>query len=215
MLSGAREHKPANKMLGKQERSISMLIDIQQKLSDGYGSGYEQWAKVFNLKQMARSVSYLSARRIDSLTDLAAAVESANARFDALAERVKTAENRLAEIAVLQKHITDYSKTRNVYIEYRKSGYSKKFYTEHESELLLHKAAKKAFDELKVEKLPSIKNLRIEYNEVLLEKKKAYAEYVEAKTEKRALATAKANIESLIGGKTDEREKRFSEEQKQ
>ena len=66
-------------------------------------------------------------------------------------------EKRMAEIAVLRTHIVNYAKTREVYVAYRKAGYSKKFREEHEEEILLHQAAKNAFDEMGVKKLPKVK----------------------------------------------------------
>ena len=42
----------------------------------------------------------------------------------------------MAEIAVLRTHIVNYAKTREVYVAYRKAGYSKKFREEHEEEFL-------------------------------------------------------------------------------
>ena len=66
----------------------------------------------------------------------------------------------MAEIAVLRTHIINYAKTRDTYVAYRKAGYSKKFREEHEEELLLHQAAKKAFDDMGVKKLPKVKELQ-------------------------------------------------------
>ena len=57
---------------------------------------------------------------------------------------------------ILKKHIFDYFKTKDVYADYRKCGYSKKFLEEHRQEILLHKAAKNAFDELHLKKLPKV-----------------------------------------------------------
>lgn len=71
-------------------------------------------------------------------------------------------------------HIINYAKTRDIYTDYRKAGYSKKFYEEHRAELILHKAAKAAFDELGMKKLPTVKSLQAEYADLLSEKKKAY-----------------------------------------
>ena len=76
-----------------------------------------------------------------------------------LSAQIKAEEGRMAEIVVLKTHIANYAKTRNVYTAYRKAGYSKKYLAEHEGDILLHKAAKKAFDELGVKKLPSVKSL--------------------------------------------------------
>ena len=106
----------------------------------------------------------------------------------------------------MKTHIANYSKTRDVYVDYRKAGYSKKFLAEHEGDILLHQAAKKAFDELGVKKLPTVKSLQTEYAALLENKKKAYAEYRAARDEMRELLTHKANVERLLG-KEQEAEK--------
>lgn len=95
---------------------------------------------------------------------------------NALSDQIKAAEKRMAEIAVLRTHIVNYAKTRETYVAYRKAGYSKKFRQEHEEEILLHQAAKEAFNELNVKKLPTIKELQTEYAQLLADKKKAYGE---------------------------------------
>ena len=104
----------------------------------------------------------------------------------------------MAEIAVLRTHIVNYAKTREVYVAYRKAGYSKKFREEHEEEILLHQAAKKAFDEMGVKKLPKVKELQTEYAKLLEEKKKTYAEYRLSREEMRELLAAKANVDRLM-----------------
>ena len=81
---------------------------------------------------------------------------------------------------------------------YRKAGYSKKFLSEHESEIALHKAAKQHFDELGVKKLPTIKALNTEYAALMTEKKAAYAEYRKAREDMKELLTAKANIDRIL-----------------
>ena len=89
---------------------------------------------------------------------------------------------------------------------YRKAGYSKKFREEHEEEILLHQAAKNAFDEMGVKKLPKVKELQTEYTKLLEEKKKTYAEYRRSREEMRELLTAKANVDrimSMVDERTD------------
>ena len=121
------------------------------------------------------------------------------ARYNELSTQIKVAEKRLAEIAVLKTQIINYAKTRDTYVAYRKAGYSKKFLAEHESDILLHKAAKKAFDELGVKKLPTVKSLQVEYAALLKEKKTAYADYRKARNEMKELLTVKANVDRLLG----------------
>lgn len=93
--------------------------------------------------------------------------------------------------------------------QYRKAGYSKKIRAEHEEEILLHQAAKNAFDEMGVKKLPKAKELQAEYAELLADKKKAYAEYRRSREEMRELLTAKANVDRLL--KMDEEQAKEKE----
>lgn len=104
----------------------------------------------------------------------------------------------MAEIAVLRTHIVNYAKTRDTYVAYRKAGYSRKFRQEHEEEILLHQAAKEAFNELNVKKLPTIKELQTEYAQLLADKKKAYGEYRQARATMRELLTVKNNVDRVL-----------------
>ena len=214
VIAGKREHSPSKSFKQKQEANINSVIDIHRKLAEGKGAGYAKWAQQFNLKQMAKAVSYLSQNGLLNEQKFERALKEASEKNDSSLEKVKKLEKRLGEIAVLQKHILNYLKTRDIFAEYKKSGYSKKYLSEHESEIALHRAAKRAFDELQLEKLPSLKELQIEYASVLSEKKKAYSEYSEAKSEYRTLLTAKANLDALLGKKTDEVKRGISEEHK-
>ena len=204
VLVGEKAHIPKKRPMVKHEpECVNLLVDIQAKLQAGKGAGYEHWAKVFNLKQMAQTMNYLTENR---LLEYAALVERAAAvvdRFTKLSDQIKGDEKRIGEITVLRTHIINYSKTRDVYIEYRKAGYSKQFLTEHEGEILLHKAAKKAFDELGINKLPTVKKLQSEYAERLAGKKKAYSEFVKARDEMKAVLTAKANVDRLLNENND------------
>lgn len=182
----------------KPKDKINLLVDIQQKLAEGKGGGYSRWASVFNLKQMAKTYNYLNENDLLSYEELAAKTAAACERFNELSNWIKTAEKRMAEIAVLKTHIINYAKTRDVYVAYRKAGYSKKYAAEHESALLLHKAAKQFFDEAGSKKLPTVKSLQAEYSRLLTEKKAAYGEYRQAREEMKELLTVKANVDSLL-----------------
>ena len=133
-----------------------------------------------------------------------------SAKEKELSAKITEAQNRIAEVNVLKTQIVNYSKTRDVYVAYRKSGYSKRFLEEHEDDIIVHRAAKKAFDELGVKKLPTIKSLQVEFAEKLAEKKEAYAELKKVRDELHDLAVHKANYEELRD--LEEREKRKEKE---
>ena len=191
-----------------------MLVDIQAKLQAGKGAGYEQWAKIFNLKQMAQTINFLTENNLLAYEDLEEKSQTATNNFNQLSAEIKTAEKRMAEIAILKAHIINYAKTRDAYTDYRKAGYSKKFYEENTSDLLLHKAAKATFDELGVKKLPTVKALQAEYAELLANKKKAYGSYHNVKKEMQEVLIAKANIDRLLQSETSEKEKEKPLEQR-
>ncbi|EAG9406794.1 relaxase/mobilization nuclease domain-containing protein [Listeria monocytogenes] len=206
--------KSSAKQPKQQEKSVNLLVDIQAKLQQGKGKGYERWAKIFNLKQMAQTVNFLQERKLLAYSDLEEKAKKCTATFDELNTQIKTAENRMAEIQVLKNHIINYAKTRDIYTAYRKAGYSQKFYEEHRSDLTLHKAAKAAFDELTVKKLPTVKTLQSEYADLLSQKKKAYGQYHAAKKEMQDILTAKANIDRLLGLEQEQKAKEKSQEQR-
>ena len=200
VLSGERTHTPSTKNVHRADSpKVNLLVDIQAKLQAGKGAGYARWASVFNLKQMAQTMNYLTEHGLLDYADLAAKADKATGRYHELSAKIKAAEQRMAEIAVLKTHIINYAKTREVYVAYRKAGYSKKFKAEHESEILLHQTAKKAFDELGLKKLPTVKSLQAEYAALLAEKKSAYADYRRARDEMKELLTVRANVDRLMG----------------
>lgn len=201
ILAGEREHQPRQRRHTPVAATpkVNLLVDIQAQLRAGKGPGYERWAKRFNIKQMAQTLNYLTENRLLDYGDLRKKAAQAEARCNGLSAIVKATETKIAENAVLQTHILNYIKTREVYAAYRQAGYSKRFLTEHEAEIALHKAAKKAFDDLGLKKLPTIKTLRAEYAALLAEKKQIYAEYRQARDDMRQLLKAKANVELLLG----------------
>ena len=201
VIAGEKAHTPrksAAAPVKPEKRSGNLLVDIQAKLQAGKGAGYARWAKVFNLKQMAQTMNYLSENNLLEYAVLEEKATAATAHHNELSTQIKAAEKRMAEIAVLRTHIVNYAKTREVYVAYRKAGYSKKFREEHEEEILLHQAAKNAFDEMGVKKLPKVKELQTEYAKLLEEKKKTYAEYRRSREEMRELLTAKANVDRVL-----------------
>ena len=180
----------------------SLLIDIEAKLSEGKGGGYERWAKVHNLKQMAQTINYLCEHGLLDLNELKKRTSDITSKYHELSDKIKSAEARLKVITELKTQIINFAKTREVYAAYKKSGYSKDFLAEHETEILLHKVAKKSFDELNIQKLPTIKSLNDEFSELVAEKKNLYNEYTSVRDEMRELLIHKSNVEKILG--TDE-----------
>ena len=148
---------------------------------------------------LTRLSMILQENGIDSYEDLKKKSSSASGEFAALTTKIKEIETRQKEITELQKYVGQYGKTRDVYAAYKASGWSRTFYDEHTSDIILHRAAKKYFDGFGKKKLPSINMLKQEYAELAAEKKKLYSGYNELKENSRALAIAKGNADRILG----------------
>ena len=209
VLAGKAEHHPRQKQSPK-EQPFQLLVDIQAKLAEGKGGGYERWAKKHNLKEMSKTLIFLQQQKISSADELKECADAALSRYHELGDSIKTSEKRLAEIAVLKAHIINYAKTRPVYDAYRKAGYSKKFLEEHCTEITLHKAAKAAFDESNLKTLPKIKELDAEYSKLLTEKKARYPDYRKARDEMQELLQAQKNIELFFDEEKDPKQTEHS-----
>ena len=206
VIAGEVEHRPHQKQPPK-EQSFHLLVDIQAKLSEGKGEGYARWAKRYNLKEMSKTLIFLQENKIGSIEEMQERVDAATAHYHELGDSIKASEKRLAEIAVLKAHIINYAKTRPVYDAYRKSGYSKKFLEAHREQITLHKAAKAAFDEASLKKLPKVKELDAEYATLLSQKKAAYPAYRKARDEMQELKKAQKNVELFFAEEKDPKEK--------
>ena len=206
VLEGKAKHQPYQKQPPK-EQPFHLLVDIQAKLSEGKGEGYARWAKHYNLKEMSKTLIFLQENKIGSIEEMQERVNAATARYHELGDSIKAAEQRMAEIAVLRAHIVNYARTRPVYDAYRKAGYSKKFLEEHREQITLHKAAKAAFDEANLKKLPKVKELDAEYAALLSQKKAAYPAYRKARDKMQELKKAQKNVELFFTEEKDTKEK--------
>jgi hypothetical protein len=199
VISGTKLHTAKNRKVHTRDtKKVNLLVDIQAKLQSGKGPGYERWAKVFNLKQMAKTINYLTEHNLTDYEALEQKVKEVSEKHYEYLQQIRMIEKMMAEIANLRKHIVNYSKTREIYVEYRKSGYNKKFYEEHTAEILLHQVAKKAFDSLSGRKIPIMKELQKDYGNCLAKKTVIKSEYNCVKAEMREILTVKANIENLM-----------------
>ena len=210
-LSGERKHESKPASMGKPQKSVSLLIDIQSKMQEK-GASYARWATVSNLKQMSKTLLFLRDHKIDSIEQLHYLAAEKTAKRDGLLASIQSSEKRLVEIAALKKHIINYSKTRSTYEAYRKAGYSKKYFEAHREEITLHKAAKQAFNDLGVKKIPKVKELSAEYAEILSGKKAAYTEYRKVKDEAQELLIAERNVASLYEAEKKEDQEHRKEE---
>mgnify|MGYP002566293711 CR=1 FL=1 len=192
-LSGSRQRP------GQPRQKVSLAIDIQAKLQ-GKGPGYERWAKVYNLKQMAAALQFMREHQISEYDQLTTETKAASARFHTLTEQLRQTEADLAYTSELMGAVVQYAKTRPVFDEYKAAKYSKRFLAQHEAELADYRAAKAALNDLlDGAKLPKMAQLKEKRRKLAAEKKALYAKYRAAQQEMRQAVAVKTNIDYLLG----------------
>ena len=194
-LQANAERKP--KAQFKQD-TIGKLIDIQAKLAKGKGTGYERWAKKYNLKAMAQTLILLQEKDLlneDALNQRIAKLETKY--HDALAV-VKDLEGRMKFNKELRYHVAAYASTKIITQQLKAAKRPAAFEEQHRAELTAYRAAAAYFKANNITKLPSPKKLEAEYAQLASEKAKFYEQYKEAKEELLKLKTAKQNVASFF-----------------
>ena len=142
---------------------VKRLIDIETKLHAGKGKGYQVWAERNNIDAKAQMVIFLKEHQIDSLEELNEQIQELTNQQKELKAALREKQNRMKEINRQRQTIRDYSRTKEVYTQYRESGWSVKFYQEHRQEIEDHKNAQAVYGSLGG-KLPTLKELTAEYD---------------------------------------------------
>ena len=189
------------------DKKLEFIKDIESKVLAGKGKGYVNWAKRFNAKQMAKTILFLQEHKISSYEELKAITDERSGKVRQLMDSMKAKEALLAENKKYQKAIVDYGKTRKTFVAYKKSGYSKKLYAEHEAELLIYKAAEEVYKNAPGRKIPPMQELRDEYGRILAEKKAEFLEYARIKKDMNEYLIAKKNLELLYQQEEEKKER--------
>ena len=175
---------------------VKRLIDIEAKLHAGKGKGYQVWAERNNIDAKAQMIIFLKEHQIGSLEELNDQIQELTDQRDSLKASLREKQNRMKEINRQRQAIRDYSRTKEVYTQYRESGLSVKFYQEHRQEIENHKNAQAVYSSLGG-KMPTLKELTAEYDSLKEQKENDQAALDELKPELTDLKHIRYNYEIL------------------
>ena len=196
------------------DNTLQRMVDREAKRAEGKGVGYDRWASLHNLKQMAATHNFLMENELLDLDKLDAAVESSRKALSEARESLRGIEQSISDKKSLRKVVNDYRRTRPTIDAHKKlSGRKAENYRQsHEAEFIIYEAALR---QLKVlapgKKLPATSKLNTEIEALISEKNAAYNTYRAAKAEYEQLATAKRNAEQILHG-TPSRQKKHEQE---
>ena len=194
--------------------SVQRMVDIAAKRAEGKGKGYEKWATLHNLKQMAATMSIYEESGFSSPEELEAALATASAELNSVHAELKTTESTLREKKDLQKQLLAYIKTKPARdgLKAQKTEKARRAYREqHESDFIIAEAATRYFKAQGISKLPASKALQAEIEQLTREKNALYNEYREKKESVRELQTIKGNIEQILRGAPSRHKKQEQE----
>ena len=181
--------------------SVQRMVDIAAKRAEGKGKGYEKWAALHNLKQMAATMSIYEESGFASPEELEAALVAASAELNSVHAELKTVESTLREKKDFQKQLLAYIKTKPARdgLKAQKTEKARRTYREqHESDFIIAEAATRYFKANGISKLPASKALQAEIEQLMSEKNSLYNEYREKRERTTQLQTIKSNIEQIL-----------------
>ena len=180
---------------------VQRMVDREAKRAEGKGIGYDRWAAVHNLKQMAATMSIYEESGFSSPEELEAALAAASAGLHETTGKLKAVESTLREKKDLQKQLLAYIKTKPARdgLKAQKTEKARKNYREqHESDFMIAEAATRYFKAKGIQKLPASKTLQAEIEQLMREKNSLYNEYREKREKTKELQTVKGNIEQIL-----------------
>ena len=198
VLATLQENAERKRAVQPKPDRIGKLVDIQAKLKQGKGIGYERWAKKHNLKAMSQTLILLQEKGLLNEDALDRRIEELQSQYDHAKEVVLDLDARMKSTRKLLEQVAAYNNTKNIAQQLKTAKRPAVFEEQHRAELTAHRAAAAYFKANDITKLPSPKKLEAEYAQLASEKAKFYEQYKEAKSELLKLKTAKQNVASFF-----------------
>lgn len=181
-----------------QNKSISLIIDIQNCIKAQESKGYEHWAKINNLKQASKTLNFLTENNITSYDELKSRVEERRKAFDDISDKLKSVERNLSDTNILRKHISTYQSLKPVYDKYRKAKNKSNFENKYRREIILFEASHKYLSQVQINaKLPTLDKVNTDRINLEEQKQKLYADYRKAKKELSEIDIVKSNVDAM------------------
>ncbi len=193
----------------RNQESPRLIVDLQNCIKAQENRYYAQKVKLGNLKEMAKTVSYLQERGISSIEELQSIISDTKEKYSTSHDNLKSVEDRLKTVNKMIHYTGQYYANKSVYDAYRKSKDKAAFLSEHRTEIALYEAAKKHLDSMKTDgKLPTMKMLKAEKEVLTAQKNQIYEEYSIQKARIRELETVLKNINTMLHEQSKEQEQK-------
>ena len=198
------------------KRNIQIIFWVSEEEREQIQAKMDQ-VGTENLSAYLRKIAidgYILKLDLPELREMISLLRRSSNNLNQIARRLNETGRFYAADMEDKQHIINYSRTRQVFQEYKASGYSKKFLKEHQQEIEDHRATKRVFNELGLKKLPTVKSLNEEYSQVLAAKKSVYAQLRTAEAERRELLIHRENLRPILSPEEKPRGKRKEQDER-
>jgi ribosomal protein S12 len=198
-VTSKKEKSPKRKIPAFTTTKVRLIIDLETCIKAQKSNAYARKIKVINLQQMAQTLAYVQEHGYASVEELEQELSARKEKTSVSRKELKATESQLADVNKQIRLTGQYLGNKAIYADYRKTGKSKKFYEEHRAELALYESARDTLRELSGgQKLPSLKALKAERDDLVLTKNGQYESYQTARMEEKELQTICSNVHQML-----------------
>ncbi len=183
-----------------QPPEMGLLIDVQKKLDEGKGAGYARWASIYNTKQIANALNFISKNHFDSIEDMEQKAKDISAEFHAANAQCNALKEQIQAKEICRQHVRNYRAYRPIYQAHKDSGWSKQYKLDHALELTKYRQSRDYFNEQNMKALPRLNRLDEEIDALYAQKNQAYTVYKDAKKRMQEINIAQQNIAIVLQG---------------
>ena len=179
---------------------LRLVTNLQDCVKAQQNAAYANKVKLSNLKEMAKTVAYIQERGYDTRDSLEDSFSEVKNLASSSRKVLKDTEDKL-RILNEQIHYTgQYLANKSVYRQFCRAKHKGQFREEHPAEIALYESARKFLQGQSADgRLPSIKLLKAEKEQLLHKKKEAQKTYHYYRDYQKELNTVCSNVDKILG----------------
>ena len=190
---------------------LRLVTDLQTCVKAQQSTAYANKVKLSNLKEMAKTVAYIQEHGYDTRDSLKDSFSEIKNHASGSRKDLKSVEDKLRKVNEQIHYTGQYLANKSVYQQFCKAKNKGPFRKEHTTEIALYEAARKFLKDQSTDgRLPSMKLLKAEKDNLLRQKKETQKTYHYYRDYQKELTTVCSNVDMILGrpyNKQTEKEK--------
>lgn len=179
---------------------LRLVTDLQTCVKAQQSAAYANKVKLSNLKEMAKTVAYIQEHGYDTRDSLEDSFSEIKNHASGFRKDLKSVEDKLRKVNEQIHYTGQYLANKSVYQQFCKAKNKGQFRKELTTEIALYEAARKFLKGQSADgRLPSMKLLKAEKDNLLRQKKEAQKTYHYYRDYQKELNTVCSNVDMILG----------------